>query len=664
MSSWRESILKEFVPNVSKLTLVADPDGLLTEEKLVLALSQRGFELLEFTDPVEFRYAYELNYRSVWDRGEATDLVIILRLQDNELAALPYDLLKAGRKLAFDLGALFPNLSYPVLEYFDRSLLDALFDAQNKFSPERLGDNATKDFILRHVFGIAAELLTTEVELLRALLRLHYSKTTLPLLLSERLLHLLKVHNCFQGWPLAEIVPNEAAFFAFLQERWPLFLAQLSQGPSIAELRPAPTFSYSGPTFLPFDDQDIRLYLDNLFIEGKLKPVFMPGLPKQTALWLKSGLKESGPEEEKLRLSRLFERLEENIPPIACRHSAWLSFAQNFAELASLVHCGVNVDAKARLKKLSLTSNVTFAQWLSANYAGLINLSPTTPAMLHHVPRLLARELEQNKAAKVALVVVDGLALDQWVTLRQLLQEQDNTLVIRESATFAWIPTLTTVSRQTIFSGKIPRYFPLSINSTNNEAKLWRQFWEDFGLSRLDIAYKRGLGDGDVATVLEGTLNPGKTKVVGLVVDKVDKIMHGMQLGAAGMHNQLKQWCQTGFLGALLNYLLEHDYQVWLTADHGNIECQGRGRPSEGVIPELRGERVRVYPTQELRSQTANTFSFAHEWEPIGLPPNYFPLVAGGNDAFINPSESIVGHGGISHEEVLVPLIKFERKAR
>lgn len=223
MSSWRESILKEFVPNVSKLTLVADPDGLLTEEKLVLALSQRGFELLEFTDPVEFRYAYELNYRSVWDSGEATDLVIILRLQDNELAALPYDLLEAGRKLAFDLGALFPNLSYPVLEYFDRSLLDALFEAQNKFLPERLGDNATKDFILRHVFGIAAELLTTEVELLRALLRLHYSKTHLPLLLSERLLHLLKVHNCFQSWPLAEIVPNEAAFLLSYKSVGPYF---------------------------------------------------------------------------------------------------------------------------------------------------------------------------------------------------------------------------------------------------------------------------------------------------------------------------------------------------------------------------------------------------------------------------------------------------------
>ena len=72
-----------------------------------------------------------------------------------------------------------------------------------------------------------------------------------------------------------------------------------------------------------------------------------------------------------------------------------------------------------------------------------------------------------------------------------------------------------------------------------------------------------------------------KTKVVGFVVDQVDKIMHGMQLGAAGMHNQIKQWCRGGFLAALVGQLLEYGYEVWLTADHGNIQCEGKGRPSE-----------------------------------------------------------------------------------
>ena len=69
MSNWRDSILNEFVPNVSKLTLVADPDSLLTEEKLVLELKNRGFDLIEFNDSVEFRYFYESKYRAKWDKA-------------------------------------------------------------------------------------------------------------------------------------------------------------------------------------------------------------------------------------------------------------------------------------------------------------------------------------------------------------------------------------------------------------------------------------------------------------------------------------------------------------------------------------------------------------------------------------------------------------------
>ena len=235
MSSWRDAILTDFVPKVSKLTLVADSDCLLTEEKLALELRGRGFDLIEFDDPVEFRYAYESKYRSIWDLGEHTDLVVILRLQDAELESLPYDLLQAGRKLSFNLGDLFPNLSYPVIEKLDRSLLDALFEAQRKSPLDRMGDNATKDYILRHVFGIAAELIANEVDLLRALLRLHYGKLQIPLMLAERLIQVLESHDAIKTWPLSEIVLDDEAFFAFLQERWPLFLRSRGSAKQVRE---------------------------------------------------------------------------------------------------------------------------------------------------------------------------------------------------------------------------------------------------------------------------------------------------------------------------------------------------------------------------------------------------------------------------------------------
>ena len=662
MSSWRDTIVNEFAPGVSKLTLVADPDNLFTEEKLLLELRARGFDLINFSDPVEFRYACETGYRSLRAQGEHIDLVVTLRQQETDLQSMPYDLLQIGRLLAFNLGKLFPGMSYPVIEGLDRSLLDNLFEAQNRFPTGTMGENATSDFILRHVFGIAVELISNDADLLRALLRLHYGQTKLPHILIERLVQELGKDNRFQTWPLDAIVPDAQAFFTFLQERWPLFLGAPDKTNQAKEASPEYALQYPGPDLLPFGHEDVRIYIDNLFVEGKLTPVQLPGLAATTSLWTRCGIAETNADDHEARISPLFKLIENNLPTEESRYSDWTDFAMKWAELSALVHCSDSAAHKSRLSSVSDELNTVFIKWLIEHYASLIHMSPTNPAMLHHVPRRMARELEDLNSNRLALIVVDGLALDQWVTVRQYLRNEG--LLMRESATFAWIPTLTSVSRQSIFSGKAPIYFPASIHSTNSEKKLWEQFWEDYGLARMDIVYERGLGNADLPEELKGGIHSHKTRVVGLVVDTVDKIMHGMQLGSAGMHNQIKQWCQKGFLSELIEYLLDREYSVWLTSDHGNIECVGKGRPSEGVIAETRGERVRVYPTSELRSQVASTFTFAHEWQPDGLPPGYFPLVAGNRDAFVKPSDSIVGHGGIAIEEVIVPLVEFERRQR
>lgn len=667
MSSWRDNILDEFVPNISRLTIVSDPDALLTEEILATTLRERGFDVVEFNDAIEFRYAYESNYRSIWDQGKQTDLVIVLRLQEKEVENLPFDLLKSGRRLSFDLGSLFPNLSYPVIEKLDYSLLDKLFDAQQTYSPGRIGDNATKDFILRHVFGIAVELMSNEVDLLRALLRIHYTSLNISKSFTQRLVQLLKEKKAFAEWPLAELVPDKKSFFAFLQERWPIFLSRLQNSDRVKENSKSYGLEYGGPDSLPFDHEDIRIYIDNLFVEGKLAPITTNNIDfdieqLENTSWIKSGIIESG-RKTKVRISRLFDLIELEKPTKEFRYSDWILYAQKWSELTALIYTDSSKKEMERFTLLGNSLNENFSQWLNDHYSGLINLPPSNPVMLHHVARKMSRELENSNCSGVALIVLDGLALDQWITLKRVIENQSTDIVLRESAIFAWVPTLTSVSRQTIFSSKIPLYFPKSINTTNSEYGLWRQFWESNGLSRLDISYKRGLGDGDPIADLDSIFNPGRTKAIGLVVDKVDKIMHGMQLGSAGMHNQIRQWAEEGYMSKLIKYLLDNNYQIWLTSDHGNIECSGKGRPSEGSIAEIRGERVRVYPSEELRSNIMSKFSFAKEWNPIGLPKDYYPLVAEKRDAFIKNGDRIVGHGGISIEEVIVPFVKIERRS-
>jgi hypothetical protein len=314
-----------------------------------------------------------------------------------------------------------------------------------------------------------------------------------------------------------------------------------------------------------------------------------------------------------------------------------------------------------RVKELREHLDSAFLTWVQNRFAGLHNQPAMPPVMLHHIPRFLARELSQSEQNKVALLLIDGLALDQWVVMREVLGSQCPDLRFHEEAVFAWIPTITSVSRQSAFAGKTPLFFPSSIYATNKESTLWTQFWADQGLNQNEVAYAKGIGDGGFEEV-EEILSYPKVRAIGLVVDKIDKIMHGMELGTAGMHNQIRQWAMEGHVAKLLHLLLEHNFQICLTSDHGNIEAIGYGRPSEGVIADLRGERVRIYPDSLLRSKIKERFLNAIEWPTIGLPDDFLPLLAPDRLAFIAEGSKIVAHGGISIEELIVPLIRMEKK--
>ena len=136
-----------------------------------------------------------------------------------------------------------------------------------------------------------------------------------------------------------------------------------------------------------------------------------------------------------------------------------------------------------------------FLDWIERRYAGLHNQPPDPPTMVHHLPRYLSRRLSDDSERKVALIVIDGIAIDQWIVLREVLMTQRPWFRFREGAVFAWVPTITSVSRQAIFAGKPPLYFPLSIETTNKEASLWTQFWSGEGLTMQRSRLWKGIGE-------------------------------------------------------------------------------------------------------------------------------------------------------------------------
>lgn len=78
----------------------------------------------------------------------------------------------------------------------------------------------------------------------------------------------------------------------------------------------------------------------------------------------------------------------------------------------------------------------------------------------------------------------------QWPLLRNHLQMCAN-ISLEEHACFSWVPTITSISRQALFSGKKPFAFAESLLTTSKEEPLWLEFWQNKGLAKREIKYAK-----------------------------------------------------------------------------------------------------------------------------------------------------------------------------
>ncbi|MGI6627680.1 MAG: BREX-3 system phosphatase PglZ [Bacillota bacterium] len=713
-AGWRQSIFDKLGHIPGCLVVAGDPDGLLTEEKTANMLGSLGFEVVVFDDPIEFRYVYESRYRS---QPNAFSLLVILPDPDFQMRKVPFDVRTKAKTVNFSLADLFPNLSYPVISHLDKADLDCLWSAYAHYKPVSFGENLTKDFVLDHVFDMMpARHIRSEKDLVLTLMRRHYRGRRIPKILDGRFIDTLKEKGAFLDWPLETIVPDRYEFLHFLQEQWPLFVEK-QLGFKVAD---AP-MAVAEPVNIPFLDYDIKTLLDRFFLEGLLTPVTLD--PSEHSR-LRSigdpsigiGLRVDVAEGWLWRINRTVGAVSQALPSKDATFDTWREFAAAWAQLNVLVHSmpdrpGARPNSKelwnqartaqylsygdnkehvkkafASFVELQGQVDARFHAWLQTGYSALHNQPAVPPVMAHHVPRFLASQLLHDSGARVALVVIDGMASDQWSIIKDEILRQEPGTRCRDSSMFAWIPTLTQVSRQSLFAGKMPMFLG-NLRSTAGEQNLWKQFWSGQGLREHEIGYVKVRGrtwsgtqsyllemsqddeyDGEAESLQALEENQAvfeqavSARVLGVIVGKLDRIAHGMRLGTRGMHNQVRQWASSGYLTELLRFLAGRGFRIFVTSDHGNIEARGCGRPAEGVIAETRGERVRIYDRLLLRKAMLEKFPGAIEWQQIGLPEDYLPLFAPGRTAFVNKGETRVCHGGMCIEEVIVPFTEITLK--
>ncbi len=631
--------------------MAADPDGLLLDEKVSAKLSEKGIEVYEYEDPVAFRYFFESRFRK-----EITNqsLNLLVRVADHSTEHLPYDILQLGQTINFSLASIFPKLSLPIIKQLDATDWDILYQVSYQYLGSN-SDHETCDFVLRKVFKVAYETINTEADLIKYLLSKHYRHRKYPPIVEDYLINQLEKQNKLAGLPLENLIKSAEFFYTYLQKQWVEFLNEKKRMPEkVRETAPVNGFNTESPH--PFSDPDVRRLLDNLFTEGKLKPV--EGYDeKYLPEWTKAGLVIDLLEDEKRRINGMISILKDEVVT-AANHKDWMKIAEVYSEMKDLIlslELPKDDQLRDEAKEIEKLIDKNFADWMLKFYGGLRNLPYLPqPVMLHHIPHYLA--FRQHH--KVALVVLDGMSYTQWVQIRKAIESKQKNFDFEESPIYAWVPTITSVSRQALFTGEIPMYFADSIDRTTKEPSAWERFWENHNVPKIYVAYEKNLGKGEYGTI--PSLQQPKVRVAGLVINALDELIHSSIQGHEGVYAEIKVWMKNGYLIQLLEDLISHGFEVYLTSDHGNKESIGVGRLTQGVLAETRGERVRIYKDQTLWEETAEKYP-SIKWPGAGLPKDHFVLLSRNNEAFIKEGEAIIGHGGISLEEVIVPFVRIKK---
>ena len=314
-------------------------------------------------------------------------------------------------------------------------------------------------------------------------------------------------------------------------------------------------------------------------------------------------------------------------------YSDWIEVAK--AKAATLYY--------AAMKNIHIDDSFAddaFGAFITFSYGQLsLEMNSTSPPIVTKILSYMVSERNE----KSALIVMDGMSLFDF----EVISRHFGNIEYEYSATFAIIPTLTPLSRQSLLSGKYPRELSKPF-SLADEEKEFRAKVTSLGFGSNQIEYLRGY---DV------NIRP-LTKFVAIIINEVDDIVHGQQQSRTGMFGDMDLLGRSGKLQALIKRLAGLGFAVYITSDHGNTPCVGVGGFRSGVELESRSMRMAVLKdfAETNALLTENTIEFPGTY----LNKSFRYFICKNGVSFDNKGKNVMTHGGISIDEVVVPFIKVK----
>lgn len=333
-------------------------------------------------------------------------------------------------------------------------------------------------------------------------------------------------------------------------------------------------------------------------------------------------------------------------------------------------------------------ANTMFGRYVKNNYLRWMAAErKERPLMSHDIFREYIFPLVDN-GEKVFFIIIDNFRYDQW---RVLADEIGNDFSVEEELYTSILPTATQYARNAIFSGlmpsKIKELFPeLWIDEEEEEGKNLNEealiATQIARYRRKDkFSYSKVLTSAQADKYLDTINSLAGNDINVLVINFIDMLSHArteslmvreLASNEAAYRSITLSWLRHSAIKRLFRYLADNDFTVIITTDHGSIQVES---PVKVVGDKNTNTNLRYKLGKALNYNSKEVFEIKEPAKAFLPAPNLSTsyIFATGDKFFAYPNnynyyvsyyKDTFQHGGISMEEMLVPIVKLRPKGR
>ncbi len=332
-------------------------------------------------------------------------------------------------------------------------------------------------------------------------------------------------------------------------------------------------------------------------------------------------------------------------------------------------------------------ANTEFFKYISKNYSSWIKDKKNAPLFSHDViSKKIAPHIQPGKPT--FLILIDNLRYDQWKAIQHIVTESFR--IIEEDLFYSILPTATQYSRNALFAGMLPvdieKNFPTEWKNDDEEGgknlheeKFLAGQLQELRLDKLKWQYVKITNNDDGKLFEDNIHNYLNNDLTVIVYNFVDMLSHArteMEVlkelaGDEISYRSLTvSWFEHSPLHRALRKIADKDIQLFVTTDHGTVRVK---TPSKCIGDRATTTNLRYKHGRNLQYENRDVLVF-RDPSDIGLPkPNVsstfifakeevFLCYPNNYNYYANYYRNTFQHGGISLEEMLVPVIRLQSK--